>query len=451
MKKIIEKLQAAEQAERHARAEEAKINAQNYARSNEKIHERAQKQVNNERRGFLDMLGKAGIASSLLRASSIAGGLMASRYAMAAGGGKHVVYCYLDSGAATGHWLPKGATTMNTVTKAYGSQGTNVASVCNFRQVDVKLSGHSAAFQALGVTSYGVPTMDARIAPLLSATTPYKAIYLGSNATDSGNLCSTIGPCVDDPLTAFNRYFNSAPPQGSTDDTYSKVFASQKTALAQLRSRLSQDEKQRLDAHEAALSGLEGRIAAIMSGSGPDLSTYKPTMPSPSSYADKTVARGKVQADIIIAALQSGLTNVGVLQLGNHQGTWMGDGTAYRDTLHSSAHSNPSDPTAFNEMIGHLSQVPAYFIKRLMDTTDSNGQKMINNTVFVQVTCMGNGMTHEPMDAPFIVATKMPGFVSGYSASAGGTTEDLNGAIPKGLGLSDGSYATMGKSTLGLI
>ena len=65
MKKIIEKLQAAEQAERHARAEEAKINAQNYARSNEKIHERAQKQVNNERRGFLDMLGKAGIASSL--------------------------------------------------------------------------------------------------------------------------------------------------------------------------------------------------------------------------------------------------------------------------------------------------------------------------------------------------------------------------------------------------
>jgi hypothetical protein len=149
--------------------------------------------------------------------------------------------------------------------------------------------------------------------------------------------------------------------------------------------------------------------------------------------------------------LQAGLTNVGVLQLGNHQGTWSGDGTRFKDTLHSSAHNSPTDPTAFNEMIGHLSQVPAYIIKRLMETNGADGQKLIDNTVFVQVTCMGNGMTHEPADAPFIVATRMPGFAKGYSASAGGGTEDLNGAIPKGLGLASGTYAPMGAATLGLL
>ena len=59
---------------------------------------------------------------------------------------------------------------------------------------------------------------------------------------------------------------------------------------------------------------------------------------------------------------------------------------------------------------------------------------------------MGNGMTHEPADAPFIVATRMPGFARGFSASAGGGSDDLNGAIPKGLGLADGTYAAMGKT-----
>jgi len=451
MKKIIEKLKAAELAEQHAHTQEAKVNAARYAREHEKTHERAQKQINKDRRGFLDMLKKAGVAGSLLRVSSLAGGLMASRYALAAGGGKKVIYCYLDSGAASNHWLPRSATSMNTVTKAYGSQGTDVAALCHFRQVNVKLSGHAAAFQSLGVFEYGVPTMDARIAPLLSAAAPYRAIYLGSDATVSGSLCSTIGPCVDDPAAAYTRYFNSALPVGSTDNTYSKVFESQKKALAELRSKLSQDEKARMDEHAEALAGLENRVAALMSGSGPDIDTYRPTLPAASTYANRTVVRGKVQADIMIAALQAGLTNVGVLQLGNHQGTWSGDGTTFKDTLHSSAHNNPTDPTAFNEMIGHLSQVPAYIIKRLTETTGADGQKLIDSTVFVQVTCMGNGMTHEPADAPFIVATRMPGFARGFSASAGGGSDDLNGAIPKGLGLADGTYAAMGKNSLGLL
>jgi hypothetical protein len=454
MKKIIEKLRAAESqeelAKRHARAQEGKANYNAYLKANEKILERGAKHVNQERRKFLDMLAKTGVSTSILKASSLAGGIFATRQAMAAGGPKRVFYCYIDSGAATGAWMPSSATNMNTVTRAYGPQGTNVASICHFRQVDVRLAGHSAAHQALGTTQFGVPTMDTRIAPLVSATTPYKAMYLGFDATTNGALCSNIGPCIDDPVAAYNRYFNSALPEGSTDDTYLKVFASQKKALQALRNKLSQEERERLDVHAEALSGLENRLTALMSGEGPDIEAYRPTLPSPSSYANRIVAGGKVQADIIIAALQAGLTNLAVLQLGNHQGTWRGFGTNYQGNLHDAAHSAPG-AGAFNEMIGHISEVPAYIIKRLMETEGSDGQKLIDTTVFVQVTCMGNGMTHDSGGAPFIVATRMPGFRQGFSASAGGGTEDLNGAIPKGLGLPAGSYAAMGSSTLGLV
>lgn len=434
-------------AEQHAEMKRRQENARKFAQKHERKHETAKKMVNKERRKFLDMIGKAGVSSSLVKASSLIGGAFATRQAMAAGGPHRVVYCYLDSGADDSSWLPSSASNMNVVTQPYGPSGYDVSSICHFRQVNVHLNGHAAAFQSLGVTQWGSPTIDARIAPVLSATTPYTSMYLGSEATNDGTLCSTIGPCIDDPSTAYNRYFNSALPAGSTDETYKSVYDSQMRAIESIKNKLSQDERQRLETHTAAIQRIEDRITAVMSSEGPDLDAYKPNVPASVSGI---VARGKVQADIMLAALQAGITNVGVLQLGNHQGSWVGSGTSFNGTLHTAAHGTP-DNTAFNEMIRHLSEVPAYFIRRLMDEEGPDGQKMIDSTVFVQVTCMGNGMNHEPANAPFLVATRAPGFTSGFSASTGGATEDLNGAVPRGLGIPDSAYATMGSSTLGLI
>jgi hypothetical protein len=61
---------------------------------------------------------------------------------------------------------------------------------------------------------------------------------------------------------------------------------------------------------------------------------------------------------------------------------------------------------------------------------------------------MGNGMDHTSGNGPFIVATQMPGFASGFSARSGGNVYDLNGAIPKGMGLTG---INLGSSTLGLV
>lgn len=456
MKKLTSKQQSANDLaklkEQHELAQTMKRNAQVHAKTYEKQHQQAQKHINTERRKFLDMVGRSGVASSALKASSLLGGIFGTRHALAAGGPKRIIYCYLDSGADNASWLPSSANNMNIVTQPYGSSGHNVASICHFRQVNVHLSGHAAAFQSMGVKDYGSPTIDARIAPIVSATTPYSAMYLGSGATDSGSLCSTIGPCVDDPVTAYNRYFNSALPEGSSDNTYQKVFQSQANALKSLRNKLGQDEKERLDTHQAALERIENQITAALSGDGPDLDAFRPTLPAAQTYKGKIVAEGKLQVDILLAAMKAGLTNVGVLQIGNHQGTWSGDGTQFSGTLHNAAHGDPNRGNVdFNEMIRHLSEVPAYCIRRLMDEDSPDGGKLIDSTVFVQVTCMGNGMSHDPALAPFLVATRMPGFKSGFSASSVGATEDLHGAIPRGLGISDSLYAAIGSNNLGLI
>ncbi len=156
---------------------------------------------------------------------------------------------------------------------------------------------------------------------------------------------------------------------------------------------------------------------------------------------------GRSQADIIVAALACGITKVAVLQLGNHQGEWRAHNTAWTQDAHNSCHSTNST-APFIEMIRYISDVPAYLIDKLRKTNGPDGQPLIKTTVVVQVTCMGNGMDHSPNNGPFIVATEMPGFVPGFSARTGGDVLDLNGAIPKGLGLTG---INLGVSTLGLI
>ena len=64
-----------------------------------KTLERTQKHINQERRKFLDMLGKAGVSTSILKASTIAGGIFASRYAEAQENNRKIIFIYLPDGA----------------------------------------------------------------------------------------------------------------------------------------------------------------------------------------------------------------------------------------------------------------------------------------------------------------------------------------------------------------
>lgn len=419
--------------------------------------ERAQaarrKQVQKERRSFLDMLGKAGVASSVLRASSLLGGVMAARYAAAAGEKKRVVYCYIHSGAPRGQWMPNGASAMNTSSVHYGPDGYNVAGICQFRGVDTEAAGHSGARQALGNPNYGT-TVDTEIASILGATSPYSSIFLGSNATGSGNgdnlIISSGGQPKDDPRQALGDYFQSAPPSTGDSDTYKKSFAMQYEAISTIKNKLSAEEHQRLDAHSNALSKIENRIESLANNEGPDLEACSPNVPG--NYDDSTnrtmVEHAKIQADILVAALKCGLTNVGVLQVGNHNGGGWSMRTPNGPVDgHGAAHSAPAG--TFEQMMTEKMEVPAYFIRRLMDELDSDGEPLIQSTAFVQVTCMGDGISHNSSEAPYLLATQMPGFRSSFSAKqTSGTARDFHAAVAEGLGI-PASELTLGGASGG--
>lgn len=442
--------------------------------------------VQKDRRTFMELIAKSGIATGLIKGSALLGGVLANRHALAQEDvNKRVIFCYINSGAPTGSWMPTSASVMNQVTVPYGPTDYNVADICHFRQVNVITSGHQTAMNSLGNLNYSVATMDKRIADVLGTTSVRKQIYLGAQAT-TGQLCSNSGPCMDSPTQALASIFSNGSSSSSeisrsssamssssvmsSSSSSSRVVSSSSSrsskgkgrgrdhgrgkqdthvsydthlrTLDSVKSKLSAEEVVSVQEQAQSLVALQTELAATTSGA--PSATCESNLLVDSSNMQQT---GRSQADIIVAALACGITKVATLQLGNHDGLWRAHNTAWRQTAHEACHSVPS-PSPFIELLRYINDVPAYLIDKLRKTNGPDGQPLIKTTVVVQVTCMGNGMTHAPENAPFIVATEMPGFVPGYSASTGGTVLDLNGAIPKGLGLTG---IDLGSSTLGLV
>lgn len=410
------------------------------AQSLQKSGDQARTINNLSRRKFLEFIGKAGISTQLLTSSTLVGGLFANRYALANNElSKRLVYCYLPGGAANGQWLPTPDGQMNVCTKPYGPNGYDVAHICHFREVDVMMHGHSSAYQALGVTNYLDPTMDQRLASILNAYTPHSHLYVGVEATTIDAPCSTMGPCIDGVEAAYQRIFNS----NTRNHRLDAMFAHHHETLQQLQNKVSMEEKQRLEQHADAMNTVAeqldqgGKIAAC-TAEQPDLPEY--------NIQD----HGKAMVDLIILALQCGLTNTATLQLANHQGVWRMHNSEFGYDFHSSQKSF-SVPQYYNEMVAYLSEVPAYFIQQLMSKKGPDDEALIKSTVFAQVSCMGNGIDHSSENSPFILATQMPGFAPGFSVNAGGTTKDFNGTLPRGMGIADNLYQPMGERDLELL
>ncbi|MDZ7923138.1 MAG: DUF1552 domain-containing protein [Marinagarivorans sp.] len=438
--------------QQHMRANAPKVKAQYFKEHEHAIRARGDK-IRKDRRRFLELMSKTGISSGMLRAFPAIAGIVASREAFAQGSTKRAVFCYINSGAPNGFWLPKSATQMNQSTEHYAK----VASVCNFREIDAMVTGHARASQALGSRNYGQPTMDAIIAPVLSAITPFTAMFVGSET--AGAAISSSAQPKTNPHAALNDYFTGGGDKGDPDFTYLKAFEAQQRAIEEIKKKLSASEKERLLEHTAAIQKLESRITKIMEGTGVDPATFAPTLPAPAnlmlpaqsgeaSLRVRMLEHGKANVDILIAGLKAGLTNFATLQLGSEQGLWKTYGVnhtgGFTGDAHGSVHAGvitaDKVPISYIETLRYVSQVPVYFIEQLISNNGPDGKPLIDTTVFAQVTCMGEGQDHTTPNAPFIMATRMPGFKTGFSSknqsqNNDGSTYDFNETIAKGLGI----------------
>ena len=388
--------------------------------------------VNFQRRKFFDMVAKAGISSALLRSSGLVGGMLANRFAAAQEtANKRVVFLSFPGGAPAGSWMPSSITSMNASTTGY----LPVASYCNFYTVDVPGGGHGGTHASLGG---GANTMDVQLANTLGASTPYSAVNLGIEVGTSGDVIGRRnGQAVkpeDSPERAYTQLFSAPPPGGAAEMLYLKqksALDANKEALAALQTALGQEERERLATHLAAIERIDKRLKDASAFVPPE-GCADPGMPANGSNAEGIKKQIMLQSDIAVAALRCGLTNVVTIQLDDSQCDWRYLGS-FSEGHHQTCHGRSRNDVI--EIMKYLSEAGAYLIKQLIDAPDPAGGKLIDSTVFMQVTEMGDGMTHVQSGAPYILATNMPGFKKG-TTGGGGTNKGLLGDLAKGLGLS---------------
>jgi hypothetical protein len=311
--------------------------------------------------------------------------------------------------------------------------------------------GHGNTHQVLGTGSYDQDwrgdTLDVQIGTLYGQTSPFANVALGvqSNVGNHGLIGRKAGqafPSEDSPAAAYKRLFagTAGSTSGGTDPNaqVKSVLEVNQQALTSLKTKLGSLEKERLDAHSSALSRISARLTTTTQQPSGACSSvnYNPSgYPTDGGTANAFRGQAELQAEILVQAMACGLTKVGTLQLANHQATWVGHNTAFKNDHHQSCHA--AGKTEQAEMVNYLSGIIAFVIQRLAATADPvNGGKMIDHTLVVQVSDMGDGADHSAANAPNLIAggAGFTGFKGGTSGTAQ-NNEAMLGAIPVLLGI----------------
>ncbi|MEY4588806.1 MAG: hypothetical protein RL497_882 [Pseudomonadota bacterium] len=391
-----------------------------------KITERNIKEINSERRKFLDMLGKAGVSAGVLRASALAGGMMSTRFAEAAGGDKKFILLFHPNGA------PRNYTT-SIAMNPFKPFGNTVAGLA----MSISNPGNHGNLQmAAGAKSYNSSdanssSIDLQIAQVIGNNTSMRAIQLGVQSGNQEGINRLKGAAVtriDSPSTALQRIFSGASTGGTGSSSGStsgptpterklSILDANKQGLAALRNKLGSDERYRLEAHLNTLTQLETRLnntstggGSTGGGTGGGSSCAKPTVATSKS----ALTEYRMQGDIAVAALACGITNVASIQFNETQATWLpGDGTA-----------DAVDFNADHHQVNHGGQathlLPAvceYMNKGVANIIDKLKKAGIyEQTVILCVSEMGDGVAHNGSGGPIIVASGIAGLKGGNRA-----------------------------------
>jgi hypothetical protein len=364
-----------------------------------------------QRRNFLKFIGKMGLSVPLLQASSLGAGMLLTRQAMADENSlRKVIFIYIPDGTPNGasnSFLPD----ENLELKVCSAPLEDVKNECVFFK-DVEIiggGGHSGAQRVLGAFAKGVSgSIDLALEETVGAVSPVASLRLGVRTRNlnpiSGRSFSGSTDFQDNPQAAFERLFGGSvdpSPIGLKRDK--KLQELNLAALEAIKTKLGSYELQRLEQHQAAIE----KMQADLNNSATDLVPMGCSNPvyNPDNLSDEQVDSEftnlfALQTENAILALKCNITRVVTLQMGSDAADF--SVTGFSEQYHSAIHGGSFDNYAayrayFTERVAHL-------IRRLKEEDDPAGGKLIDSTLVVQVTDMGDGSSHTATDAAFMFA-----------------------------------------------
>ncbi|MDA7746492.1 DUF1552 domain-containing protein [Psychromonas sp.] len=386
---------------------------------------------NMDRRAFLRTVAGAGLSMKFLAGSTFATGMMLSRSAQAADTStiKRVICVFIPGGApvvGTNLWLPSTDLILPQTTAPLES----VKDKCIFFENAViadsggaETGGHGNTSKAFGGQGFD-NSWDVEMERTLGANSSFSSLLLGVQSNGHGSATKKNGTEVsyqDNPVAAFDRVFGGTTAvAGSVEvQRQQSVLDMHKAELDELKTVLGTVEQDRLNEHLASVEKIESRIiaAAEATVSGECLEPTWNTGGFEYDSANKTrfATESELQMDTAVLALSCGMTNVVSIMLGNHQSEHAIPTLNFTGDYHQSIHGGVAGN--YEETRTYLTERLAYLIQKLAAAKDENGNSLLDSTLVIQSTDMGDGNAHSSIQAPVMMA-------GGGSALNGGSIVD---------------------------
>lgn len=284
-------------------------------------------------------------------------------------------------------------------------QGTDVHAQCG----SCFLS--SATLNSVTESAYPLDrTFDHIIADSIGRETPFSTLTLSCNSHKNNkesiyfdNISwygtNHVTPSIRDVRQAYQRLFGTNK-KGDLRDITDLVLDDAK----ELQRSLNSTDKNKFEEYFEGIRSLELQIERL-EAMRTEIESAKVALPT-----DSLLPRGeyiRTMGDLMVAAFQTGLTNVATLMIGPER--W---DTPYRfESLFDkpmSHHQMTHNPHKFVDQLLQIDKFYmeqyAYITQKMDSVIESDGSTLLDNTVFTYGSGLGDGTTHQYNDLPILIA-----------------------------------------------
>jgi hypothetical protein len=309
------------------------------------------------------------------------------------------------------------------------------------------------------VNNAGGISVDQKIAKVIGTTSKFESlqfavriVYGDTNSKPIWSGAKSVVPAMQSPWDAYTRIFGGAVAPVGGGGTAAPAFDLKKSAmdyaladLASLTARLPVSDRDRLNSYQDSLRDIEKRLTTVapptMSGvcAPPTLGAAVDTK-SEANYP----AIGRLQMDLIVAAMQCGHTRVASLQWGNSVDqctySWLGVNNLGHDLAHNTGNCDSSGAKK-TQVTRWYAQQFAYLLGKLQAAPEGTGT-MLDNTLVLWVSEFSECNGHVSDKLCWFLAGNAGGyFPQGRVVDVGGrSVNDLHTSLCNAYGLPDTTF-----------
>ncbi len=207
-----------------------------------------------------------------------------------------------------------------------------------------------------------------------------------------------VAPSMRDPRQVYDRLFSTR-----SNTRYRNITDLVLGNARSLEKTLGKVDRQKFAEYFDSIRSIETRMDK-MDLLRADINRYKPARPSDHFPRNEYI---HIMGDLMVTALQAGLTNVSTLMIAPERWTTTNKYEGILDQPRSH-HAMTHNQVAFVDDLLKLDQFHisafARLLARMDDIEEANGTTLLDNTIFTLGAGLGDGATHQYNDLPVIVA-----------------------------------------------